>query len=370
MEILEYSVRSLTPIVTGDTNKTNTKLLGTGLKGSLRYQYWLMKAMEKWVESPQGAHLLPYRAELEDADSVEKTHTKEEALREALRKAGPVVQLFGTTGWRPVFDMELKDCRRVWGRMPCSARFGATAPYQWEFFLRFKRNRLTRALDKIENQKGIPFIPENELQALMGFVHHWGWLGSAPQNGLGWVELSPIPRIQSALPSANPIFDGRDIFLTHHEFQILTDQLHQFYRIKLSSGTNRARYLNSMAYIAQDPPPIGYEIRRLLKYVHSCVSKRADWRNPRNIFKPVINNNNEKSLFGSVEIIPAYPDRGRRDEALHHSSHIHISHPLGTEDGYRLRIRICSRPDGGVVEGIIPGQFLDWCENFLKTLKV
>ncbi|WP_446011569.1 RAMP superfamily CRISPR-associated protein [Candidatus Electrothrix sp.] len=102
---LSYTITSLTPIVTGDNECRNTELLATGILGSLRYQYWLLKAMQAWQADPEN----PIYPHFEDDHLPARKGPNDTTFRNALAAAGPVVQLFGATNWKKMFRLEIAE---------------------------------------------------------------------------------------------------------------------------------------------------------------------------------------------------------------------------------------------------------------------
>ena len=343
MNALEYSLRALTPIVTGDAVHRNDKLLGTGLRGSLRYQYWLIKAMEQWAVDPQAALRLAYNKELNPL-TEKRDLSSHEKIRVALEQVGPVVQLFGTTGWRAVFDLridtESADNGKTGVALDGSARSGNKAAYRWQAVLRFVRNRETPLLQMPKNDQPAIMSPEEEIQKLMAFVHHHGWLGAAPQNGHGWVRIDPQPG--NAVPIAeNPFFAARELLLTRSVMHALEVKLNHYFSGKLNAArydqVKKERYAKSLRYIAGEQAenmragntavkPIGYEIRRYLKSL--C---------PQN------------NPFGHGGF----------------ASHVHVTHPVEMGGQWAVRLRYCTREGIAATDRHTPGKWLDWCTRVL-----
>jgi hypothetical protein len=328
-----FAFTSLTPIVTGDHDRRNLELLATGLMGSLRYQYWLIKAMETWEKNSSDPQYPQYAAELDHPD-YQSEHSKKN-LRKALLKAGPVVQLFGATGWKHAFRLELPGVpRHGTALQPASARPTDTlAPYNWQFSLRLKPDRQLDILSGMMDW-------QEEVKKLLGFVHHYGWLGASPQNGFGWVSLDS-PLQAGAIIPGNPVFSAEDVLLSEDEMRRLQEVLLAYYEQKKSAayGRDNKRYDESLRYIRKHPPPIGYEIRRFLK----------------------------EKCFANSDVL------GKPGEYNGWASHIHVSHPVKDGAGYRFRLRFCSRPgaNGGILPaGEKPQAWIDACRDKLKNIKV
>ncbi|CAK8719097.1 hypothetical protein GMJAKD_08370 [Candidatus Electrothrix aarhusensis] len=229
MKSLSYSITSRTPIVTGDHDHRNTELQATGILGSLRYQYWLLKAVQAWQTDPENPVYPLYSAELPS-----KKGPKDPAFFTALGAAGSVVQLFGGTNWKKMFRFALTEAVQGAGQ-PCSARAddrqAQKTPYQWkQVALTFQQDRKISFFNGTEGER-----IHNEVEELMSFVHQYGWLGAAPQNGLGWVRVQGQAQNQPSLPNNNPVFAAKDIVLTAQEADRLKDELLDFFSKKMAT---------------------------------------------------------------------------------------------------------------------------------------
>ncbi|MCI5132789.1 MAG: hypothetical protein D3904_15045, partial [Candidatus Electrothrix sp. EH2] len=215
---------------------------------------------------------------------------------------------------------------------PCSARAYAHAPYHWQNFkLIFRQDRNSSIFEELAEQNGISL--EDEIQNLMAFVHHYGWLGAAPQNGLGWVEVQGQEDNRTELAPENPVFFAEDIELSAKCFDGLLGTLRGFYHEKQKAaermiryyGSNKKwkeqkqekdknkRYGDSLVNISKDHPPIGFEVRRWLK----------------------------QKNFG-YQFFDIDTDQ-KKD-----CNYFHASHPLAKSPGnktYRFRLRCCTRPN-------------------------
>lgn len=314
---LTYTIQSLSPIVTGDYDRRNTELLATGLLGSLRYQYWLIKAMEAWQEGKTTNKKPAYPPYSADFSPDKKIRDKNERLLKALGDVGPVVGLFGGTGWKRMFRLDITD--PVPGAVqPASARSGTQQARHWQFQLCFSPDREPGLF-----AEQFKTTLEGELDKLMAFVHHCGWLGAAPQNGFGWVL---VENINGGAPDNfeidpdNPVFASRDVRLDSNKFKDLLSRLRIFYSGKQEDAARihapkwkKKRYADSLDFIDELSPPIGYEIRRWLYDQNGGRAKRRD-------------------LFG----------QGGKNSG--YASNVHVSHPLKNGSNWKIRLRLACRP--------------------------
>lgn len=315
MILLRYTVTSLTPIVTGDNRHRNTELQATGLLGSLRYQYWLLKTMQAWQADPQHPVYPRFKDELPT-----KKGTHDSAFRAALTAAGPVVQLFGATNWKKMFRLEIVEAKKS-EKQACSARSDWKGhpdidPWQWTFKLIVHRDRPSRIFAELAEENGTSL--EEELHSLMAFVHHYGWLGAAPQNGLGWVKVQGEGVERISLPEKNPVFAAKDILLNKQDTEQLRAELIRYYEGKGTAcdpSWKLNRYAASVRQLKKKPYPVGYEIRRWLR---KQMFPSADYRNE------------QEKYFGN------------RD----HAGFVHVTHPdVQPDSGWRIRMRFTARPD-------------------------
>ena len=332
MKPLSYSITSHTPIVTGDHKHRNMELLATGILGSLRYQYWLLKAVQAWQADPDH----PVYPRYSGVNLPVKGNNKRKFLL-ALGEAGSVVQLFGDTNWKKMFRLEIADAVRGQAQ-PCSARAddknAEKKPYQWErLTLNVHQDRKISFFNGTEGER-----IHNEVEELMSFVHHYGWLGAAPQNGLGWVRVQGQEEKRLDLPQDNPVFAAKDIIFSKKEADRLRTELIEYYRDKENTSApswKLKRYAVSIRHLDRPPSPVGYEIRRWL----------------RDQKKPAF-------FFGSGN----------------HAGFVHVTHPAVQQDGgWRVRLRFAVRPDntGGLTPARItpaPDVWLDQSEHLLKSI--
>lgn len=332
MILLSCSISSLTPIVTGDDKYRNTELLATGILGSLRYQYWLLKAMQAWQDNPQHPAYPPCSADL-----PVKGHGN--SFENALHDAESVVWLFGATNWKKMFRLEIAEAKES-EQQSCSSRSDSKAPWKWTFKLIFRQDRKSPIFDELAEKEG--FCLEQELRSLMAFVHQYGWLGAAPQNGLGWVTVeSEGLEEKISLPENNPVFAAKDILLSKQEVKNLKDELVCFFEKKLRAADQtwkEKRYNQSIEHLKENHAPVGYEIRRWLR----------DQKFPQN-------KKEQERFFGG------------RD----HAGFVHVTHPVvQQDDGWRLRLRFTVRPgENGGINPTVSSSPAAWLNDCCKLLK-
>ncbi len=172
--------RALTPIWTGNADrKSDQQTLASGLIGSLR---WWMEAIARGA----GADIPDPTEEHATYDESKKPHGG----------LDPVSHIFGATGWRRLFRLEVLECGTMkplntvsiaaggprgasrWYYPPPGARIGA-------FKLRLVTTAPEAQLDLIEG--------------LLGFIAERGSLGAKGQLGCGVIEFSAKAGTREAL---------------------------------------------------------------------------------------------------------------------------------------------------------------------------
>ncbi len=102
---LNFHLKALTPIWTGDIQGKNNKLQMTGIKGSIRWWYEaLIRSFDCYACDPSsGEHIL------ESSDQKHLMNVSPEEVYEFVsKKICPACFLFGCTGWRGKFNLQIK----------------------------------------------------------------------------------------------------------------------------------------------------------------------------------------------------------------------------------------------------------------------
>ncbi len=175
---MEIELRALTPIWTGGADGKCDRLHETGIIGSLRWWYEaLVRGLGGWACDPASEG--PRCGLDQDAYRRSKANDEPHRLRDA--RLCDACQVFGASGWRRRFRVEIDDrtmpCwsssiplnirppNRNRGWYPVPGRFG-------DLTLRFHGDESTL----------------NQLAGLFLFLEKWGCLGAKPQLGYGVFE--------------------------------------------------------------------------------------------------------------------------------------------------------------------------------------
>lgn len=186
---MELEIRTLTPLWTGgvDAGKVD-RIHETGIIGSLRW--WL----EAFVRGLGGQVNDPTQDERSGFDQKECEKSRALDKRARLRAAGlcDVSQIFGATGWRRRFRIEVDDHEMAAASIqhPIKAdrsyqdRNGSTCTPTWYFPSPPKSGRFAMQIQSL----GQDFQPE-VMAGLVQFVADWAAIGARAQMGFGVVEL-------------------------------------------------------------------------------------------------------------------------------------------------------------------------------------
>jgi len=185
---MKIELNSLTPIWTGgvEANKVD-RLHETGILGSLRW--WLemfVRGLGGWVNDPTQDERSGF-----DRERYDKSKATEERTR--LRDAGlcDVSQVFGATGWRRRFRLDIQD-----GTNPANAvtsQIQAQRSYQdsngrmrtptWYFPNKPRAGQLALQIQSLAQD-----FPPEVIAGLVQFVADWAAIGARAQMGFGVIE--------------------------------------------------------------------------------------------------------------------------------------------------------------------------------------
>lgn len=176
---VKISFKTLTPLWTGGADGQMNRICESGLLGSMRWWYEaIVRALGGKACDPSGGKKCLY-----DATKHKKSTISDE--RQALRRAGlcDVCQLFGATGWRRRFQLQVveDETRAIWqGNTLLNIRPGG-------------RNRgwylPPGRLGTFSLQLRTSPYHLTQVLALLRFIAQYGTLGAKPQLGYGVVEI-------------------------------------------------------------------------------------------------------------------------------------------------------------------------------------
>lgn len=192
----EIKFKTLTPIWTGDANKKCTAIKDTSIIGSMRWWYEaIIRGAGGYACDPSNGgcefDTKGYEKALKNAKSID------EALEIGLKNVCPVCRLFGCTGWKRRFRLEVEDIstNRLhfvnhlesincdwWIYNPKSYGRNAKAFYSSEIL----NLKLSSESKKVENK----------IISLLKVIEEIGALGAKSQNGFGIIEIIQENKIQ------------------------------------------------------------------------------------------------------------------------------------------------------------------------------
>jgi len=242
---MEIIIRTLTPLWTGGVYGMVDRIHETGILGSLR---WWMEAL---VRGMGGKACDPSQDKCRfDAEKYEKIKTADE--RQRLRDAGlcNVCQVFGATGWRRRFRLEVVDHtqqdtsspKKITARRPINRQTNR-APTWW--FADYPRSgNLSVQIQRLDSD----FSPE-VIAGLIQFIADWGAIGARAQMGFGVIEL------QNDRIDTQPLFDWLVPVAGNHTYPDLPSLRNIFLaRISPKNGEN---------FSEEDTFNLKYDIRQL-----------------------------------------------------------------------------------------------------------
>lgn len=183
MDSLIISIRTLTPVWTGDVHGQCSEIKETGIIGSMRWWYEaIVRGMGAYTCDPSNISCKF------DTEGYEKclrdNKSSEEALEIGLKKVCPACRLFGCTGWKKQFNLSIlkEETKLAWSdnlilnvRPPERTRGWFLPPG--------KIGRFDILLQG--NSEAI-----GQICSILLFLESWGSLGAKPQLGYGFFKIN------------------------------------------------------------------------------------------------------------------------------------------------------------------------------------
>ena len=175
---VEIKIKTLTPIWTGGVDGTMDRIHETGIIGSLRWWYEVLVRGLGGNACDPTEHTCGF-----DQEKYRKSKASDE--RQRLRDAGlcDVCQVFGATGWRRRFRLEVEDeTRPIWE--PAERMLNVRPPGRNRgWFL--PPGRMGTVTLKLSGDAEVL----SRLATLLLFLERWGSLGAKPQLGYGVFQI-------------------------------------------------------------------------------------------------------------------------------------------------------------------------------------
>ncbi len=253
---MEIKLKTLTPLWTGGVDRKVDRVHETGILGSLRWWY------EVLVRGVGGHACDPSKGECGfNADEYHKSKATNE--RQRLRDAGvcDVCQVFGATGWRRRFRLEVVDSFLVNAQIEHTIKAdrkykekkGNDRTPTW-YFRDPTQGTKTPNTPKsgeftIKIQRLSPDFPPEVIAALFQFIADWTALGARAQMGFGVIEIVG-DRINT-----QPLFDWIEVVSGANTYADLPSLRNVFLaRISPKDGKR---------FSEQDTFNLKYDLRRL-----------------------------------------------------------------------------------------------------------
>lgn len=197
----EIKFKTLTPIWTGDADRKCTTIKDTSIIGSMRWWYEaIIRGMGGYACDPSNGgcefDTKGYEKTLKDGKSVE------EAIEIGLKSVCPVCRLFGCTGWRRRFRIEVEDI--------CPVELNFVTVENLDKWL--KKTLSSRITGFYSKKSKIKLISEDELAkkkvlSLIKFMESEASLGAKSQNGFGIFELVSSVEVTNELRLNSELFN-------------------------------------------------------------------------------------------------------------------------------------------------------------------
>lgn len=245
--ITSFKITSLTPLWTGDVNKHSAEILSSGLMGSLRYWYRILNN------------------ELSKRDDVDYGDINSKLNDPSVPK---YIKLFGCNGWQKLFKLRIDNYKSIEDRS--TFRFQKGIADRFSLDISFYKTRET----------GLDMNLKNEIEKLFRFIEEKGFLGIGAQNGLGIIKVEHPLELPEINNQDIRNYFVEDITLKEEQINRIRETITEYYENKKSStNDNRKieRYEKSLSNLRKTNKnyiPIGYEIRRYLKFRLNEDNKR------------------------------------------------------------------------------------------------
>lgn len=189
---INFNLRTLTPIWTGDVNGECKEIKETGIIGSMRWWYEaIVRGMGGYVCDPANISCdfdtKAYEICLKD------NKNSEEALEIGLKKVCPACRLFGCTGWKRQFQLQIGNAPKT----PLHFRTSVNMNKSWLKRIFGGKNQDINNLYVFYGDIACRFIlrstdseyAESQLNMLLRVISEYGGLGAKIQHGFGQFQI-------------------------------------------------------------------------------------------------------------------------------------------------------------------------------------
>ena len=190
MEVMEIKLKTLTPIWTGGADGTMKRLHETGIIGSLRWWYEaIVRGLGGWTCDPTSDNSCQFNTK-----AYEEAKKKKEpaAVEKGLADVCPACRLFGCTGWKRLFNLQLLDIPTT----PFHLRTSLPINKNW-----FERSFSNRNIDVAYGDLTLRLVARgqdldfvySQMTLLLSIMADYGGIGAKQQHGFGQFRLHPLP---------------------------------------------------------------------------------------------------------------------------------------------------------------------------------
>lgn len=349
MKSMPIEIKTLTPIWTGGVKGECDILHETGIIGSMRWWYEaIVRGMGGYACDPtsDGNAKIPKRCELDDKNfkkSLESGKSVQDALDEQICL---VCQLFGCTGWRRRFRIEIEKVETInlnfinkLDDIDVGWWIGTTLKKNPKAF--FSSN--TMMLKLISEDKEI----ENKILILLKSIESIGSFGAKSQNGFGIIKYVSDKEFRKSMISDEVIrYKKKNPDKSNQsEFRTLKD-LYKF-PLKIKSMDEMMKYFGGEQK-TQDYMLTGFTLKYFLR-------KRIKEFDNNKISMLVINFNEIENLIKNKYPIEKYNKVSKivartlfgsdiKEEDSKWASLIDISHTYKKDGKYQFRV-VCFLPE-------------------------
>ena len=242
---MSIKIKSLTPIWTGGVNGKCDILHETGIIGSMRWWYEaIVRGMGGYACDPTSDYKCKFDTKgYEDAWNDGKSI--EDALTIGLREVCPACQLFGCTGWKRKFRLEIDKIDSV--RLNFINKFDDgdfdNINTRWWLQKTLKKNPKAFYSPDAFSVKLLADNEEtkNKILALFKLIENIGSFGAKAQNGFGIVEVIHDEKLEKlCIDEEILLFNKNNTQKSNYnEFR----NLNNIYKYRILGGENKQDYM-------------------------------------------------------------------------------------------------------------------------------
>lgn len=356
-----FNLKTLTPIWTGDVNGECKEIKETGIIGSMRWWYEaIVRGMGGYACDPANISCKFDTKGYEKA--LEDNKSSDDALKIGLKEVCPTCQLFGCTGWKRRFRVELGEINLE--KLDFKNKFEYINS-KWWFEGTYKTNPKAFYSPDILKMKLISEDKEveNKIFILLKLIEKLGTFGAKGQNGFGIVELiSDSPPIKFKLNKEIKVYKENNPEKSNpNEYRNLRNIYEFVVRVKkIDTFLQHFQPKNKIGNYILTSFVIKYYLRKRIKEFDDEKISKLLLNYDEVLF--IIKNKCPEEKYNKISKIIARTlfgsdledEKFERDDLMDEkkwSSLIDISHIFKKDNEYQFRI-VCSLPKIVTYDGI------------------